>query len=264
VFVLASESDLPEGANVLGSRFHLTIKSKNENVRYKARLVVQGHLDAEKEFIVPEAPTLSHLSLRLIFSISVQNEWPLWTKDVTMAYLQSSSPLSRTVYISSPRSPTFVRETLHGHVIRVSKPLYGLVDSGLYWFNTYYQEFHGIRMEPPVLDECLMYRTGSASQKLDGLAGIQVDDTLMSGTMAFRTDETAMHFSVLFIIFGRGCGALVQWRADLQCVGHTEAAITQTPYIHKLLADPSTSKTLLIYSLCVASSLGSPKCPVQT
>jgi hypothetical protein len=52
VFVLASESDLPEGAKVLGSRFHLTIKSKNENVRYKSRLVVQGHLDAEKEFVV--------------------------------------------------------------------------------------------------------------------------------------------------------------------------------------------------------------------
>jgi hypothetical protein len=88
----------------------------------------RGHFATE--FIVPEAPTLSHLYLRLIVSIAVQNEWPLWTKDVTMAYLQSSSPLSRTVYIRSNRSSTFVREQLHGHVLRVSKPLYGLADSG--------------------------------------------------------------------------------------------------------------------------------------
>lgn len=42
VFVLTSESSLREGANILGSRSHLTIKHKNENVRYKARLVVRG------------------------------------------------------------------------------------------------------------------------------------------------------------------------------------------------------------------------------
>jgi hypothetical protein len=71
VFNLVSESELPRGANVLGSRSHLTIKSTNEDVRYKARLVVQGHLDSEKEFIVPEAPTLSHLSLRIIVSMAV-------------------------------------------------------------------------------------------------------------------------------------------------------------------------------------------------
>jgi hypothetical protein len=48
VFQLVPESALPRGSNVLGSRFHLTIKSANENVRYIARLVVQGHLDSEK------------------------------------------------------------------------------------------------------------------------------------------------------------------------------------------------------------------------
>jgi Reverse transcriptase (RNA-dependent DNA polymerase) len=151
-----------------------------------------GHLDAEKEFIVPEAPTLSHLSLRVIVSVAVQNEWPLWTKDVTMAYLQSASPLSRAVYIRSPRSPILVREQLHKHVLRVSKPLYGLIDSGSYWFNTYTQAFQGIRTKPTALDECLMYRVCTDSNTLDGLAGIQVDDTLMLRTNAFRADETAM------------------------------------------------------------------------
>jgi hypothetical protein len=108
--------------------------------------VVQGHLDAEKEFIVPEAPTLSHLSLRIIVSVAVQNEWPLWTKDVKMANLQSDSPLSCAVYIRSPRSPAFVREQLHKQVLRVSKPLYGLIHSGSYWFNTYTKAFC---YEPP-------------------------------------------------------------------------------------------------------------------
>jgi hypothetical protein len=93
-------------------------------------------------------------------------------------------------------------------------------------------------MEHTVLDECLMYRTGSASQTLDGLAGIQVDDALMSGTMAFLTEETAMHSK--FYPSSSDEGAVLSYSGVhiLQCVGHTEAAITQTPYIHKLLADP--------------------------
>jgi Reverse transcriptase (RNA-dependent DNA polymerase) len=154
-----------------------------------------------------------------------------------MAYLQSFSPLSRTVYIRSSRSTTFVREQLHRHVLRVSKPLYGLVDSSSYWFNAYSQAFHGIRIKPTVLNECLIYRTGSASQNLDGLAGIQVDDTVMSGTMAFRTDETAMHSQ--FDLSSSDEGAVLSYSGVqiLQCLGHTEASITQTPYIYKLLAD---------------------------
>jgi hypothetical protein len=101
-----------------------------------------------------------------------------------MAYLKSASPLSRLLYICSPRSPAFVRAKHHDHVLRVLKLIYGLVDSGSYWFNTYAQAFYEIRMEFTALYECLMYRTGSTSQKLDGLVGIQVEGTLMSGTVA--------------------------------------------------------------------------------
>jgi hypothetical protein len=137
VFQLVPESALPRGSNVLGSRFRLTIKSANENIRYKARLVVQDHLDSEKGLIVPQAPTLSHTSMRIVLSIAALHGWHIWAKDVTMAYLQSESPLSRSVYIRPPKNPAFVTEQCSNRLLKVFKPLYGLVDSGSYWFATY-------------------------------------------------------------------------------------------------------------------------------
>jgi hypothetical protein len=84
----------------------------------------------------------------------------------------------------------FVREHPHKYVLNVSKPLYGLIDSGLYWFNTYTQAFQGIRTEPTAVIEILMYRAGN---NLNGLNGIQVDDTLMSGARPSAQTRLRLH-----------------------------------------------------------------------
>jgi Reverse transcriptase (RNA-dependent DNA polymerase) len=208
VFTLVQASELPRSSNILGSRFHLTIKNKAEDVVYKARLVVQGHRDAEKDSIVPEAPTLSHTSVRMILSLAAINRWPVWVKDVTMAYLQSTSPLSRDVYIRAPQRPHAVTEQLKGHVLKVVRPLYGLVDSGSYWYATYSDAFKFAGMKHTTLDECLMYKPTRQPKEnncvepsalarrmsaIDGAAGILVDDTLLTGSPSFRTCEEEVH-----------------------------------------------------------------------
>jgi hypothetical protein len=119
------------------------------------------------------------------------------------------SPLSRAVYIRSPRGPIFVRDQLHKRALRVSKPIYEHNYSGLYWFNTYAQAFQRIMTKPTALEECLMYRVSAHWDNLDGLAGIQVDDTLMSGTKAFRADEAAMTRSLIFT--RRKKGPVLSW-----------------------------------------------------
>jgi hypothetical protein len=56
-------------------------------------------------------------------------------------------------------------------------------------------------MIPAALDECLFYSLSRQQQQhpatalsaLDGVAGLLVDDTLMTGSARYRTDETAMH-----------------------------------------------------------------------
>jgi hypothetical protein len=190
-FQFVPESALPRGANVLGSCFHLTIKSANENIRCKARLVVQAHPDSKKGLIVPEAPTLPHTSMRIVLSIAALHGWNIWAKDVTMAYLQSDAPLSRSVYIRPPKKPALVTEQCSNRLLKVIKPLYGLVDSGLYWFPTYTSAFRTIGLIPASLDECLLYRLSLLQQQhpatapsaLDGVAGMLVGDTLIAGRL---------------------------------------------------------------------------------
>jgi Reverse transcriptase (RNA-dependent DNA polymerase) len=205
VFNLVQASELPRSSNILGSRFHFTIKNK---VVYKARLVVQGHQDAEKDSIVPEAPTLSHTSVRLILSLATINRWPVWVNHVTMAYLQSTSPLPRDVYIRAPQRPHAVTEQLKGHVLKVLRTLYGLVESGSNWYATYSDAFKSAGMKHTTLDECLMYKPirqpkenksvepSALARRMSAIYGaedILVDDTLLTGSPSFRTCEEEVH-----------------------------------------------------------------------
>jgi len=52
VFKIVWKEEIPDNANVLGSRFVLSIKNKDSDEEiYKARFVVQGHKDFEKTHV---------------------------------------------------------------------------------------------------------------------------------------------------------------------------------------------------------------------
>jgi hypothetical protein len=93
---------------------------------------------------------------------------------------------------------------------------------------------------------------------LDGLAGIQVDDTLMSRTKAFRPDETAIHSQ--FDLSSADDGPVLSY-SGVQIAQDTalkEADVTQMTYIHKLLSDPLDIEKFATSSLCVSSLPGLP------
>jgi Reverse transcriptase (RNA-dependent DNA polymerase) len=104
MFELVLADSVPRDANIMGTRIVLAVKNfatPEESV--KGRLVVQGCGDRDGANIVSEAPTVSHLSVRLLITISVIMHWSLWSKDARQAFLQSKSCLSRRVYTRVPK-----------------------------------------------------------------------------------------------------------------------------------------------------------------
>ena len=71
MFKVCLKTDVPEHANILGLRFVLTIKNKDtDHEIYKARLVVQGHKDAEKDMIINKVSSLHKRGVRLLASMA--------------------------------------------------------------------------------------------------------------------------------------------------------------------------------------------------
>jgi len=126
-------SDVPKDANIIGSRFDLSIKHiETENPRYKARFIAQGYNDIEKENLVHTASTLKVISLRTILAIAAVKQWKIWTHDVTQAFLQSESEMTRDVYLRPPKEFNLPNDKL----LHLLKSLYGITDAIDYWGTT--------------------------------------------------------------------------------------------------------------------------------
>lgn len=76
-------TDVPPNANVLGGCFVLSIKNigTGEEV-YKARYVVQGHTDREKNILVHNSTNLRQSSIKSLTAIAAIFGFRVWSQDV--------------------------------------------------------------------------------------------------------------------------------------------------------------------------------------
>ena len=129
--------DLRDGANSLTARFVLAIKSTADGrYKYKARYVIGGHRDKLKHYMVHGAQTLQASSARLLLALASSFNFELWTSDIKLAYLQSTKPLKRKVFIHNP-APEFELEPQE--CFELLKPLYGLCDAGDLWHESLHE-----------------------------------------------------------------------------------------------------------------------------
>jgi hypothetical protein len=90
------------------------------------------------------------------------------------------------------RPPSELRDQFRGYILKLLKPLYGLIDAGSYWFFSYLKAFTGVGMRNSFADSCFLYRKSSTenrtkgAQPIDGMAALMVNDTLSAGTAEFR------------------------------------------------------------------------------
>ncbi|MBW0525812.1 hypothetical protein O181_065527 [Austropuccinia psidii MF-1] len=98
-------SEVPEvqANQVLGTRWVFAVKRDPEGniVKYKARVVVQGHRQIQGlNFDETFAPTPTFTSLQCLLAIASANAWEVQTFDVTTAYLHSL--LEEDVFVKAP------------------------------------------------------------------------------------------------------------------------------------------------------------------
>lgn len=191
-FRVVLKEDLDKSANVLGGRFLLTIKHKDtDKEMFKARFVVQGHLDREKAFLVHASTTASQQAIRLLVSLATIFGFRLWSEDMTLAYIQGAERILRKVYLKG--KPEF--QLAPNQLLEILRPLYGLADSGDYWHATFLRHLkQDLEMRPSACDLSLFFKQLNGS--LQGLVATHVDDTLSAGNSGFEkyTQITAKRF----------------------------------------------------------------------
>jgi len=187
VFHEVNRSSLPPNANVIKAKLILSVKEPGEpEERKKARIVAQavGSLDTDKDMLMTYSPTVGKNSIRLMLAISLGTDLSLFTRDISQAYVSTGTDLLRKVYLIPPKelqmNPDIVWE--------VQKPLYGLPESGVHWFECYVGHHEGkLGMIRTEVDPCLLYKKDK--DRLVSLCCLQVDDTLVAGTEKFVSEE---------------------------------------------------------------------------
>jgi hypothetical protein len=180
---------VPEGTRIFNSRFVDEVKNKGTNKALnKSRLVVQAYHDQEKHTVLTQSPTIQRVSQRLILCLTaILDKTELYLRDISQAYVQSTTTLNRDFYI---RPPTELAQQLglgRDSILRVIKPLYGVPEAGNHWFKTYHSHHtKELSMEQSTYDPCLLYSRGPSGF---GVVGLQTDDTLFLADKGFAEQE---------------------------------------------------------------------------
>lgn len=137
------------------------VKGKTIKPYEKSRLVVQGFGDESKNEILTQAPTIQRMSQRLILvlgpSLVKTYEMVGELRDIAQAYPQAHD---EPRFIPASLPPELEGRYPKDAVLWIKKPLYGLAESGLYWFSK--EEMQDF-----------------------GITALQTDDTLSFGTQGF-------------------------------------------------------------------------------
>lgn len=74
------------------------------------------------------------MSQRLIVALapSLQHMASIYLRDITQAYVQSSTSLNRIILANPPKEMKKLLKP--GTTMRITKPLYGIPEAGTHWF----------------------------------------------------------------------------------------------------------------------------------
>jgi hypothetical protein len=176
VFEICDLGDVPQGVRLFNSRFVDEVKFPGTDKAFeKSRLVVQAYNDQEKELVLTQSPTIQRVSQRLILCIAATGHHELYLRDISQAYVQSTTNLNREFYVRPPKELQNQLGLDRSSVLKILKPLYGVPEAGNHWFKTYHEHhINKLQMEQSTFDPCLLH-----SNDPFGLVGLQTDDTLL-------------------------------------------------------------------------------------
>ena len=174
-------SSVPKEEKVIGSRF---VFKKKADGRFKARLVVQGHVqELGIDYGRSYALVCRIGSIRTLLAIACEHGWPVWQMDVVVALLQSLIDKDTFVEPGPGHDP---RDSKTGEVMvyKLQHSLYGLARSPVLWYDTIDGVLVVIGFRPTQSDPCV-YTHGSGvtlvflTLYVDGILIIGKDPTLV-------------------------------------------------------------------------------------
>jgi len=125
-------SRLPFGKIPISSKWVFRIKrnAQGKIQRFKARLVARGFSQRPGiDYGETYSPVVSFDTIRLLFALTLNQNWVNRHLDVDCAYLYGN--LEEEIYMTPP--PGLSEENCENKVLRLLKPLYGLRQSGRNW-----------------------------------------------------------------------------------------------------------------------------------
>lgn len=183
VFKIISISEVPKDTRIFNSRFVDKIKNAGTATAFeKSRLVVQAYNNQGKEMVLTQSPTIQQMSQRLILALTANTSYDLYLRDISQAYVQSTTSLNRKFYVRPPRELGLQEDS----ILQIIKPLYGVPEAGAHWFNTYHTHHtKKLLMVPSTYDPCLLFKNSDGF----GVVGLQTDDTLILADEIFAAAE---------------------------------------------------------------------------
>ena len=92
--------DIPQGIRLFNSRFVDEVKNTGTSKAFeKSQLIVQAYNDQGKELVLTQSPTIQRVSQRLILCIAAMGYHKLYLRDISQAYVQSTTTLNREFYV---------------------------------------------------------------------------------------------------------------------------------------------------------------------
>lgn len=181
LFKVVFKEDIPAVANVIDGTFVLSLKNtETEKETYKARFLVQGRRDVEKNILLHSSTNIKQSSVRLFVALAAVFGFRIWSQDVSEVYLQCADKLMQDIYLK----PTKEFNLSSDQLLKLFKLLYGLSDSGDYWHHTFTAHLNGdLNMTSTTDDLFLFFKT--VHGKLYRITGTYVDDTVGAGSEEF-------------------------------------------------------------------------------
>jgi hypothetical protein len=139
--------------NYVTGRWVLTIKRTKEGEfqKCKARWVLRGFQDRQKDQQQTDSPAATRPGFRLAAQVAANNYWDLFHIDLKTAFLQGEAyDESRDIICELPKEAGLPWYT----VARMKKPAYGLNDAPRRWWNIVDQKLRSYRLEPTRADRC--------------------------------------------------------------------------------------------------------------
>lgn len=139
----------PENEEIIDSRWVFRKKEVNGQIIRKARLVARGYKQSEVTEII-YSPVARMLSVRILLSLSIQEDMYIHQLDVKCAFLNGF--LKQPVYMQIPEGLEGIPA---GHVCKLLKSLYGLKQSPKCWYDHLHEYLISIGFKRSLSDPCL-------------------------------------------------------------------------------------------------------------